>query len=135
MNNRNYEDYQFPVEGMAQLIGAVLGTSIEKENIVIRPNGRMNRPEDRGGLGVDYLQGEDGKFWLELAESVALETSKLLPKFQGIDKSLAETIQRIASDPEKFGYQGIGKGNWDAQKEPQRDIEYYLDYEDEYEAI
>lgn len=85
-------------EGIAQLIGAVIGTAIKPENTYRLASGRMNRPEDRGGEDVEWLNSENGKFWLTLADQVGINTT---------------VIRQIANNPKAYGYEGIGQGNWD----------------------
>tara|TARA_Y100000310_G_scaffold327151_1_gene393074 strand:- start:674 stop:1021 length:348 start_codon:yes stop_codon:yes gene_type:complete len=86
-------------EGVAQLIGAVIGTAIEPENTYRLANGRMNRPEQRGGEDIEWLNSEDGEFWLNLADQVGIDTA---------------VIRQIAENPHAYGYDGIGHGDWDA---------------------
>jgi len=93
-------------EGMAQLIGAVIGTAIEPDKTHRLANGRMNRPEDRGGEDVEWLNSENGKFWLTLADQVGINTT---------------AIRQIAQDPKVYGYDGIGHGNWDAYGDGPKD--------------
>ena len=86
-------------DGVAQLIGAVIGTAIEPENTYRLANGRMKRPELRGGEDIEWLNSEDGSFWLELTEQVGIDTV---------------VIRQIAEDANTYGYDGIGHGDWDA---------------------
>jgi len=120
------------MEGVAKLIGAVLGTAIEPDNTKRLANGRMNRPEERGGNGIEWLNSEDGKFWLQLAEQIGTETHKL-PKDQGRSVDIVANIKQIAQDPTRYGYKGIGEGNWDAVKSPktQAEDEENFGYSDE----
>jgi len=84
---------------VAGLIGAVIGSAIQPDKTRRLANGRMNRPEDRGGFGVEWLDSDDGQFWMKMADQVGIDTT---------------TIQKIADDPNAYGYEGIGHGNWDA---------------------
>ena len=120
------------LDGMAKLIGAVLGTAIEPDNTKRLANGRMNRPEDRGGMDIEWLNSEDGRFWLGLADQIGTDTNKL-PKDQGRGTDLVANIRQIAQDPTRYGYEGIGKGNWDAVKTPntQTEDEENFGYSDE----
>ena len=100
MNQANSDiDEKGIQNGVAQLIGAVIGTAIEPENIRRLANGRMNRPEHRGGESMEWLNSEDGAFWLNLAEQVGIDTA---------------VIRQIAEDANTYGYDGIGYGEWDA---------------------
>ena len=84
-------------EGVHKLLGAVIGEAIKPTNVYRLANGRMNRPEDRGGDTKEWLASEDGKFWLELA---------------GLTKVInPATILAIANDPRMGGYDG--QNNWD----------------------
>ena len=112
-----YEVKVNSLDGMAKLIGAVLGTAIEPDKTKRLANGRMNRPEDRGGHDIDWLNSEDGQFWLGLAEQVGTEVHKL-PKHQGRSVDIVANIKQIAQDPTRYGYEGIGEGNWDAVLRP-----------------
>jgi hypothetical protein len=86
-------------DGVAQLIGAVIGCAVEPENIKRLANGRMNRPEHRGGESIEWLNSKDGEFWLNLAEQAGIETV---------------AIRQIARNPIAYGYDGIGHGEWGA---------------------
>ena len=100
MNQANSDiDEKGISEGMASLIGAVIGTAIEPDKTHRIASGRMNRPEDRGGEDIAWLGSDAGKFWLSLADQVGINTS---------------VIRQIAQDPKAYGYDGIGHGNWDA---------------------
>jgi hypothetical protein len=83
---------------VAGLIGAVIGSAIQPDKTRRLANGRMNRPEERGGFGIEWLDSNDGEFWLSLADQVGIDTA---------------TIRQIANDPNTYGYEGIGHGNWD----------------------
>jgi hypothetical protein len=83
---------------VAGLIGAVIGSAIQPDKTRRLANGRMNRPEERGGFGIEWLDSDDGQFWLSLADQVGIDTA---------------TIRKIANDPDAYGYEGIGHGNWD----------------------
>ena len=72
-------------QGMHNLIGAVIGGAIQPDNTYRLANGRMNRPEERGGWGKEWLASDTGKHWLKLAEL----TGAINPK----------TIIAIANDP------------------------------------
>jgi len=85
-------------EAVARLIGAVIGSAIQPDKTRRLANGRLNRPEERGGFGIEWLDSDDGEFWLSLADQAGIDTS---------------VIRTIANDPDSFGYEGIGHGNWD----------------------
>ena len=55
-------------EGMYKLIASVIGEAIKPENTYRLGNGRMNRPEERGGETEAWLKTESGKYWLRLAD-------------------------------------------------------------------
>ena len=93
--NRQEEPIDMAVAG---LIGAVIGSAIQPDKTRRLANGRMNRPEDRGGFGIEWLDSDDGQFWLTLADQVGIDT---------------DTIRMIANDPDAYGYEGIGHGDWD----------------------
>jgi len=86
-------------EAVARLIGAVIGSAIQPDKTRRLANGRMNRPEERGGEGIEWLDTENGKFWLSLADQAGIDTS---------------VIRTIAENPDAYGYEGIGHGIWDA---------------------
>ena len=100
--------------GVAQLIGAVIGTAIEPENTYRLANGRMNRPEQRGGEDIEWLNSEDGEFWLNLADQVGIDTV---------------VIRQIAENPNAYGYDGIGYGDWEAQGDANNHAEAYAQSE------
>ena len=83
---------------VAGLIGAVIGSAIQPDKTRRLANGRMNRPEERGGFGIEWLDSNDGQFWLSLADQVGIDTT---------------TIRQIADDPNAYGYEGVGHGNWE----------------------
>jgi len=56
------------VEGMHDLVAAVIGEAIKPDNTYRLPNGQMNRPERRGGETKTWLATESGKYWLKLAD-------------------------------------------------------------------
>ena len=85
------------VEGMYKLIGAVIGEAIKPDATRRLANGRMNRPEDRGGETKEWLNSTAGQYWLNLAELTGQ-----------ID---IEEIRAIADNPSKAGYDG--KNKWD----------------------
>ena len=85
-------------EAVARLIGAVIGSAIQPDKTRRLANGRMNRPEDRGGEGIEWLDTENGQFWLNLADQTGIDTT---------------VIRSIANDPDAYGYEGIGHGAWD----------------------
>ena len=89
-------------DAVASLIGAVIGSAIEPDQTRRLASGRMNRPEDRGGEDVAWLNSEDGEFWLGLADQVGIDT---------------KGIRQIANNPEAYGYEGIGHGAWDAYRD------------------
>ena len=60
---------------VAGLIGAVIGSAIQPDKTRRLANGRMNRPEDRGGFGIEWLDSNDGEFWLSLADQVGIMTA------------------------------------------------------------
>ena len=101
--NQASEDQAGIEAGVAQLIGAVIGSAIEPDQTRRLASGRMNRPEDRGGEDVAWLNTENGQFWLGLADQVGLDT---------------QVIRQIADSPEAYGYEGIGHGKWDAYENP-----------------
>ena len=82
-------------EGIHKLIGAVIGESIKPDTTKRYVNGRMNRPEERGGETKAWLASDDGRFWLKLA------------KLTGVINPA--TIIAIADNPEKNGYDGNNK--------------------------
>lgn len=85
-------------DAVARLVGAVIGNAIEPDKTKRLANGELNRVEQRGGEDIAWLDSSQGKFWLNFAEEIGLETG---------------AIKRIAQNPEQFGYKGIGHGNWD----------------------
>ena len=85
-------------EAVARLIGAVIGSAIQPDKTRRLANGRMNRPEERGGEGIEWLDTENGQFWLSLADQTGIDTT---------------VIRTIAENPETYGYEGIGHGIWD----------------------
>ena len=94
----NEVDFTTYKDSVASLIGAVIGNAIEPDKTKRFANGKLNRVEQRGGEDIMWLDSNEGKFWLNLAEQIGLETN---------------AIKRIAQNPEQFGYQGIGYGLWD----------------------
>ena len=87
-------------EAVARLIGAVIGSAIQPDKTRRLANGRLNRPEDRGGEGIEWLDTENGQFWLSLADQTGIDTT---------------VIRTIAENPETYGYEGIGHGIWDVR--------------------
>ena len=83
---------------VAGLIGAVIGSAIQPDKTRRLASGRLNRPEERGGEGIEWLDTENGQFWLSLADQAGIDTT---------------VIRTIAENPETYGYEGIGHGIWD----------------------
>ena len=109
--NRQEEPIDMAVAG---LIGAVIGSAIQPDNTRRLANGRMNRPEDRGGFGIEWLDSDDGQFWLTLADQVGIDT---------------DTIRKIANDPDAYGYEGIGHGDWDVNGHDPNAKNYDTEYD------
>ena len=65
-------------EGVLNLITAVIGEAIKQANIYRLKNGRMNRPEERGGDTEAWLLTDAGKYWLKLADLTGVIDSKAI---------------------------------------------------------
>ena len=74
-------------EGMHKLVASVIGEAIKPDNTHRLGNGRMNRPEERGGETEAWLKTDSGKYWLKLADLTGIIDSK--------------AILAIANDPNK----------------------------------
>ena len=108
-------------KAVASLIGAVIGSAIQPDKTRRLANGRMNRPEDRGGEGIEWLDTENGQFWMNMADQIGIDTT---------------VIRQIADDPDGYGYEGVGHGAWDvhsfdpAERDDAYDAEYTVDNPD-----
>jgi len=65
-------------DGVHDLIAAVIGEAIKPDHTYRLANGRMNRPEERGGETEAWLNTEAGKYWLKLADLTGLIDSKAI---------------------------------------------------------
>jgi len=72
MNNSKVRD------GVHNLITAVIGEAIKPDNTYRLANGRMNRPEERGGETEAWLKTDSGKYWLKLADLTGTIDSKAI---------------------------------------------------------
>ena len=72
MNNSKVRD------GVHNLIAAVIGEAIKPDNTYRLANGRMNRPEERGGETEAWLKTDSGKYWLKLADLTSAIDSKAI---------------------------------------------------------
>ena len=74
-------------EGVYNLIAAVIGEAIKPDNTYRLANGRMNRPEERGGETEAWLNTAAGKYWLRLANMTGvIDTKAILAIAQDTDK-------------------------------------------------
>jgi len=65
-------------DGVHNLIAAVIGEAIKPDNTYRLANGRMNRPEERGGETETWLNTNSGKYWLKLADLTGIIDSKAI---------------------------------------------------------
>jgi len=65
-------------EGMHNLIAAVIGEAIKPDKTRRLANGRVNRPEDRGGETKAWLSTTSGEYWLKLADLTGVLNSKAI---------------------------------------------------------
>ena len=66
-------------EGVYNLIAAVIGEAIKPDNTYRLANGRMNRPEERGGETEAWLNTAAGKYWIKLANMTGvIDTNAIL---------------------------------------------------------
>ena len=73
---------------MQKLIASVIGEAIKPENTYRLGNGRMNRPEQRGGETEAWLNSNAGIYWLKLADMTGVLNSKsILAIAQDNDKN------------------------------------------------
>ena len=65
-------------EGVHNLIAAVIGEAIKPDHTYRLANGRLNRPEQRGGETEAWLNSNAGKYWLKLADLTGVINSKAI---------------------------------------------------------
>ena len=65
-------------EGVRNLIAAVIGEAIKPDKTRRMANGRLNRPEERGGETESWLNSNAGNYWLKLADLTGIIDSKAI---------------------------------------------------------